>query len=375
MRTCVEKYVNFLTSLWTLAKINLQTAAEVQTFAEKYVNFDTGFWTSLWFSAILLNWVFVLDVFYHVLRNAPHPADTQTDAQTDNERLPGSASWQASSYENVFYRLKSKQIVDEAKFCSFRGDPPFQLVLNSFRTSFATLLEHTFGHDTNWEVYVTSKEFLNGSPKVVLFLILEPLFGAWYPPWRLLFAIVSCNLQAAYIYILYTICQHIFRILDLLGPLQQTFRNFGHTRTLATKCSECWPWDLFAAKFSGFGPYLNRYLYRKDVGQDALKNCWGAAPYPDMGREFTRRSLSFMSQGTQGTARPEDYGLFSCNMWEISTEADTARRPRLLVSRPSLASIKNETAISGVRRIKLWKTKLYIYIYIYMTFFYILLLF
>ena len=81
VRTFVNKSVKFLTSLWTLARINLQTAAEVRTFVKKYVNFLTSFWTGRRFSAILLNWVFVLYVFYHVLRNAPHPADRQRHGQ------------------------------------------------------------------------------------------------------------------------------------------------------------------------------------------------------------------------------------------------------------------------------------------------------
>ena len=78
VRTFVEEYVNFLTSLWTLARINLQTAAEVRTFVKKYVNFLTSFWTGRRFSAILLNGVFVLYVFYHVLRSAPYPDDGHT---------------------------------------------------------------------------------------------------------------------------------------------------------------------------------------------------------------------------------------------------------------------------------------------------------
>ena len=49
--------------------------------SKKYVNFLTSFWTGRRFSAILLNQVFVLYVFYHVLRSAPYPADRRTDAQ------------------------------------------------------------------------------------------------------------------------------------------------------------------------------------------------------------------------------------------------------------------------------------------------------
>ena len=82
VQTFVKEYVDFLTSLWTLVRINLQTAAEVRTFVKKYVNFLTSFWTGRRFSAILLNRVFVLYVFYHVLRNAPHPADGQTETRT-----------------------------------------------------------------------------------------------------------------------------------------------------------------------------------------------------------------------------------------------------------------------------------------------------
>ena len=78
VQTFVKTYVNFLTSFWTLVRINLQTAAEVRTFVKTYVNFLTSFWTGRRFSAILLNRVFVLYVFYHVLRNAPHPADRRT---------------------------------------------------------------------------------------------------------------------------------------------------------------------------------------------------------------------------------------------------------------------------------------------------------
>ena len=81
VQTFVKKYVNFLTSFWTLVRINLQTAAEVWTFVKKYVNFLTSLWTGRRFSAILLNRVFVLYVFYHVLRNAPHPADRRTETQ------------------------------------------------------------------------------------------------------------------------------------------------------------------------------------------------------------------------------------------------------------------------------------------------------
>ena len=84
VQTCVKENVNFLTSLWTLARNNLQTAAEVWTFVKKYVNFLTSFWTGRRFSTILLNQVFVLYVFYHVLRNAPHPAEAQTHTRTDN---------------------------------------------------------------------------------------------------------------------------------------------------------------------------------------------------------------------------------------------------------------------------------------------------
>ena len=79
VQTFVKEYVDFLTSLWTLARNNLQTAAEVQTFVKTYVNFLTSFWTGRRFSAILLNQVFVLYVFYHVLRSAPYPADRHTD--------------------------------------------------------------------------------------------------------------------------------------------------------------------------------------------------------------------------------------------------------------------------------------------------------
>ena len=85
VRTFVKKYVNFLTSLCTLVRINLQTATEVRTFVEKYVNFLTSFWTGRRFSAILLNRVFALYVFYHVLRSAPYPADGQTDRRTDGQ--------------------------------------------------------------------------------------------------------------------------------------------------------------------------------------------------------------------------------------------------------------------------------------------------
>ena len=84
VQTFVKEYVDFLMSLWRLVRINLQTAAEVRTFVQKYVNFLTSFWTGREFSAILLNRVFVLYVFYHVLRNAPHPPDRRTDRQTDN---------------------------------------------------------------------------------------------------------------------------------------------------------------------------------------------------------------------------------------------------------------------------------------------------
>ena len=84
VQTFVKEYVDFLTSLWTLVRINLQTAAEVRTFVQKYVNFLTSFWTGRRFSAILLNRVFVLYVFYHVLRSAPYPADRQTHRDTDN---------------------------------------------------------------------------------------------------------------------------------------------------------------------------------------------------------------------------------------------------------------------------------------------------
>ena len=81
VQTFVKEYVDFLTSFWTLARIKLQTAAEVRTFVQKYVNFLTSFWTGRRFSAILLNRVFVLYVFYHVLRSAPYPADIRTDSQ------------------------------------------------------------------------------------------------------------------------------------------------------------------------------------------------------------------------------------------------------------------------------------------------------
>ena len=60
------------------AKFNLQTAAEGRTFVKEYVNFLTRFCTGRRFSAILLNRVFVLYVFYHVLRSAPYPADRDT---------------------------------------------------------------------------------------------------------------------------------------------------------------------------------------------------------------------------------------------------------------------------------------------------------
>ena len=80
VQTFVKEYVDFLTSLWTLVRINLQTAAEVRTFVQKYVDFLTSFWTGRRFSAILLNQVFVLYVFYHVLRSAPYPADGQLKA-------------------------------------------------------------------------------------------------------------------------------------------------------------------------------------------------------------------------------------------------------------------------------------------------------
>ena len=88
MQTFVEKYVDFLTSIWTLVRINLQTAAEVRTFVQQYVNFLTSFWTGRRFSTILLNQVFVLYVFYHVLRNAPQ-TQRRTDVQTDRRTIKG----------------------------------------------------------------------------------------------------------------------------------------------------------------------------------------------------------------------------------------------------------------------------------------------
>ena len=78
VQTFVKEFVDFLTSLWTLARNNLRTAAEVWTFVKRYVNFLTSFWTGRRFSATLLNQVFVLYVFYNVVALRTPQTDTRT---------------------------------------------------------------------------------------------------------------------------------------------------------------------------------------------------------------------------------------------------------------------------------------------------------